>query len=156
MNVFQGPLILLNVISPKHIQLKSEIDTMLQFSQHFDFQDDFYQIGPDVLSITHLEGEPRYVEYEFFLSLNLPPKVPESLEILEDLRTFDNYMVENALITRIADNEENYFDYDLQLRLYAQEHFNLELSVKTYFVVTDNLGEKIVDLYIPIEGGTLN
>lgn len=153
MKVFQGPLILLNVISPQHIQPKYEINTMLQFSQHFDFQDDFYQIGPDVLSIMHLEGEPEYVEYEFFLSLNLPPKVPEGLE---GLRTFDKYVVENALITRIADNEEKYFDYDLQLRLYAKEHFNLKLSVKTYFVITDNLGEKVIDLYIPIEGGTLN
>ncbi|MTD40429.1 hypothetical protein GIX45_17755 [Erwinia sp. CPCC 100877] len=139
MKITQGPLILLNVISPKHIQPKYEIKNMLQYSQHFDFQDDFYQIGPDVLSITRLEGEPNFVEYEFFLSLNLPPKVPEGLETL---RTFDKYVVENALITRIADNEENYFDYDLQLRLYAEENFDLDLSVKIYFVVTDNREKK--------------
>jgi hypothetical protein len=152
MKIFQGPLILLNVISPKTISTKENIDIALEFSKHFNYQDDFYQIGPDVLSITPQDGEQNYVEYEFFLSLNLPPEVPEGIE---NLKTYDKFIIENALITRIADNEENYFDYDKQLRTYSSEHFNLDLSSKTYFVITDNLGEKVIDIYIPIKGGTL-
>lgn len=153
MKVFQGPLILLNVISPKTISTKENINVALEFSKHFNYQDDFYQIGPDVLSIMPQDGEPNYVEYQFFLSLNLPPEVPKDVE---NLKSYEKYVIENALITRVADNKENYFGYDKQLRTYASKHFNLDLSPKTYFVITDNLGEKVIDVYIPIEGGNLD
>lgn len=152
MNVFQAPLILQNVVRPKHIRPKSDFSIMLEFSQHFDYRDEFYQIGPDVLAITPQENEPDYVEYEFLLSLNLPPEIPKGLK---GLKAYDKYMIEKALISRFADNQEDYFEYDKRLRDYAAKHFDLTLAKKTYFVVTDSFGEKIVDVHIPIERGSL-
>lgn len=153
MKIFQGPLVLLNVVSPKNIQLKTKINEMLQFSRYFDFQNKFYQIGPDVLSILPQQGESDYVEYEFFLSLNLPLDIPEENE---NFRVFNKYLIENTISTRIADNDERYFDYDQRLRDYLNNHYDIEVSPKTYFVITDNLGEKIVDIYIEVLGGRLN
>lgn len=153
MKVTQGPLILLNVVRPKTIAKKEEITTALEFSEFFDYQEEFYQNGPDVLSITPQQNEPDYVIFEFFLTLNLPIEIATGGN---NLKTYDKYIVENALITRVADNEEDYFRYDKELRTYADEQLDLNLSEKTYFVITDNLGEKVVDIFIPIEGGVLD
>lgn len=153
MKVFRGPLISFNVVKASIIKRKQDMPMVLAFSEYYDYQDVFYRTGPDICAIEPQAGEPDYYKYDFYMTMNLP------VEFTSDTKgkiVFEEKLViEDAIYTRIADNEERYFKGDKDLRHYAENNLNLQLSQKTYFVITERFGEKIIDVYIPIEGGEL-
>ncbi|WP_348921319.1 hypothetical protein [Enterococcus rotai] len=152
MKIFRGPLITFNIVKASTVKQRKDMKTLLEFSKHFDYKDMFYCTGPDICSIEPQENEPNYYQYEFYMSLNLPVEFDDDQD--GNLQTLERLVIEDALIMRKADNEEQYFKADNELREYASANYKLDLSKKTYFVITEIMGEKIIDVYIPIEGGT--
>jgi hypothetical protein len=141
MRIEKTDLIVNNVLS---IQMDlSEEDVYKGFAELevITYQENIYKVGSVIYSMSEMDKNENTRALTFYTSVS---SKPENIHY-----EFNEMMtIENTLLMRQADQEENLTAVRTKLSKIAKDEFGKTLADKTYCVCWDIYGEMIIDVYI--------
>lgn len=141
MRIEKTELVINNVLS---IQMNLSADDVYKGFAELEiitYQENIYKVGSVIYSMSEADKNNNNRELTFYTSVN---SKPENLHY-----KFNEMMtIENTLLMRQADQEDNLTDVRTKLSKIAKDEFGKTLADKTYCVCWDIYGDMMIDVYI--------
>lgn len=139
MRIEKTKLMINNALS---IQMNlSEIDVYKGFAEleAITYQENIYKVGPVIYSMSETDNNNK--ELTFYTSVSSKPEN-------QHYKFNEMLTIENTLLMRQADQEDNLTKVRKKLLKIAKDEFDKTLADTTYCVCWDIYGEMMIDVYI--------
>ncbi|MBP2099103.1 DUF5085 family protein [Enterococcus rivorum] len=146
MKIEKRPLYMKNLISFTKEIHPSDWEKGLTTLEVLELEDGLYQTGPLFFSIKDVPDNEEKA-FTFYMPINWTTEFPPELTTVAFI---DELSIDEAVLLRQADNEDNFLSARKLIDKYAEEE-QLILDEETFVVCIEAYGEYILDIYVPIK-----
>ncbi|MGX7263796.1 hypothetical protein [Enterococcus crotali] len=144
MRLEKMPLIMPNVVRQSMNLSKTDFDKGFEKMHSIEAQENVYNIDIMIFKLSESDKDNTVRNIEFYMPIS---EIPENFPY-ETIKVFE---IDNTIVLRQADLEDNLEEARRKIADYALEEYNSELCDEMYCVNYDIYNETLIDVYIPMK-----
>lgn len=144
MRLEKMPLIMPNVVRQSMNLSKTDFDKGFEKMYSIEARENVYNIDIMIFKLSESDKDNTIRNIEFYMPIS---EIPENFPY-ETIKVFE---IDNTIVLRQADLEDNLEEARRKIADYALEEYNSELCDEMYCVNYDIYNETLIDVYIPMK-----